>query len=208
MYSDVEGDKPFPGLRNINLDPEFTSGLHGDYYLSQIDAGQPVKSPCIDAGDDSAEKRGLDLMTTRTDGVQDSSTVDMGYHYISPFDIKFTFNLDSDKVIFKSGDNLKLNLKLKTTEASPSSDIYMIMANPNPSYYSALDWLTGIRPFLTNFTFPEKLSLDNIILLDVTIPCSLPPIEKAGKYIFAIAAFKTQTAELSSNISTVNFTVE
>ncbi|OGP58914.1 MAG: hypothetical protein A2V67_20785, partial [Deltaproteobacteria bacterium RBG_13_61_14] len=52
-----------------------------DFYLSQTAAGQGADSPCVDAGGDLASDLGLDAYTTRTDGVLDSGTVDMGYHY-------------------------------------------------------------------------------------------------------------------------------
>ncbi len=51
-WSCVEGG--FPGAGNIDLDPLFVSGPDGDYYLSQIAAGQAVDSPCVDAGSDLA----------------------------------------------------------------------------------------------------------------------------------------------------------
>ncbi|MHC4500711.1 MAG: right-handed parallel beta-helix repeat-containing protein, partial [Planctomycetota bacterium] len=78
-YSDVEGG--FPGEGNIDADPCFVIGPTGDYYLSQIAAGQGSKSPCVDAGSDTAANLELDLFTTRTDQVSDEGVVDMGYHY-------------------------------------------------------------------------------------------------------------------------------
>ena len=61
-------------------DPLFVSGPLHDYYLSQVAAGQAADSPCVDAGSDTAVNLGLDGLTTRTDGVGDAGTVDMGYH--------------------------------------------------------------------------------------------------------------------------------
>ncbi len=72
---------------NINADPLFADIDVNDpgYYLSQVPAGQlEPNSPCVDAGDGSAGNLeamvGLSL-TTRTDHIPDSGTVDMGYHY-------------------------------------------------------------------------------------------------------------------------------
>ncbi len=78
-YSDVEGG--FSGEGNIDADPLFVTGPLGGYYLSQTAAGQPVDSPCVDAGSDTAENLGLDTRTTRSDQVGDAGIVDMGYHY-------------------------------------------------------------------------------------------------------------------------------
>jgi hypothetical protein len=66
---------------NTSLAPLFVSGPGGDYYLSQVAAGQAATSPCVDAGSDSAANLALDNRTTRTDREGDSGTVDMGYHY-------------------------------------------------------------------------------------------------------------------------------
>jgi hypothetical protein len=76
-YSNIEGG--WPGEGNIDLDPLFVTGPLGDYYLSQIAAGQGEDSPSVDAGDPaSAVPAGG---TTRTDRVPDAWPVDMGYHY-------------------------------------------------------------------------------------------------------------------------------
>ncbi|RJP21299.1 MAG: hypothetical protein C4520_09805 [Candidatus Abyssobacteria bacterium SURF_5] len=66
---------------NLDADPLFADGPLGDYYLSQLAAGQSADSPCVDAGSDTAEALGLDAYTTRTDHQQDGGMVDMGYHY-------------------------------------------------------------------------------------------------------------------------------
>jgi hypothetical protein len=87
-YSNVEGG--YPGTGNIDADPIFAKGPDGCYYLSQAAAGQPVTSTCVDSGSGPAALicfEGvdgvvcLDDLTTRTDQVTDSGTVDMGYHH-------------------------------------------------------------------------------------------------------------------------------
>ena len=75
-YSDVEGGKEGEG--NLDADPLFVSGPQGDYYLSQIDAGQPEESPCVNRGDLTSP---VPNAATRTDEVSDIWPVDMGYHY-------------------------------------------------------------------------------------------------------------------------------
>ncbi len=79
VYSDIEGG--YPGEGNIDSDPLFVSGTEGNYYLSHIDAGRAVDSPCIDAGEVDTDSWDWDSATTRTDGYNDVCTVDMGYHY-------------------------------------------------------------------------------------------------------------------------------
>lgn len=54
----------------INTDPLFTQG----WYLG-------LTSPAIDQGSDVAANLGLSSLTTQADGITDSGTVDIGYHY-------------------------------------------------------------------------------------------------------------------------------
>jgi hypothetical protein len=71
----------------IDDGPLFISG----YYLSHVDAGQLFDSPCVDTGsafasqvtinDINEPNISLAQYTTRVDGVNDVSIVDMGYHY-------------------------------------------------------------------------------------------------------------------------------
>ncbi|HPS55168.1 MAG TPA: right-handed parallel beta-helix repeat-containing protein, partial [Sedimentisphaerales bacterium] len=71
---------------NIDSNPMFVTGDLGDYYLSQIVAGQFQNSPAVDKGSDYASTLGLDTYTTRTDsltaagGGGDEGIVDIGYH--------------------------------------------------------------------------------------------------------------------------------
>jgi hypothetical protein len=87
-YSDIDGG--FDGLGNIDLDPLFVGASLGDYYLSHVEAGQPVDSPCVDSGSLAAESacfpifgadRCMNELTTRTDEAPDDGPVDMGFHY-------------------------------------------------------------------------------------------------------------------------------
>ena len=79
----IKADLDFsPFYKNIDADPLFLSGPLGDYYLSQIAAGQLLNSPGLNAGSDLASAFDLDQWTTRTDGVGDFGIVDMGYHSV------------------------------------------------------------------------------------------------------------------------------
>ena len=73
-----------PGVANSGADPLFASGPLGDYYLSQITAGQPADSPCVDAGSNPATYFEMDHLTTRTDNAADVGMIDIGYHYFVP----------------------------------------------------------------------------------------------------------------------------
>ena len=94
-YSNVQGGQGEPATLveedcvlnwsdNILDDPMFVVGPLGNFYLSQIVAGQSQDSPCVDAGSGSASQSGMDKYTTRSDDAFetfDVGKVDMGYHY-------------------------------------------------------------------------------------------------------------------------------
>jgi hypothetical protein len=115
-YSNVQGS--WPGTGNINADPRFVTGSEGDYYLSQVAAGQVVDSPCVDAGSDTAVSLGMDAFTTRTDQLRDLGMVDMGYHY--PLIESADIDLDGD-VDFK--DYVILAAQWQYPPGIPAADI-------------------------------------------------------------------------------------
>ena len=91
QYSDIQGG--YSGSANIDIDPLFTNGPLGSHYLSCIAAGQPLNSPCLNAGSDLASNLCfqthdseicMNQLTTRTDNEIDSGQVDMGFHYAIP----------------------------------------------------------------------------------------------------------------------------
>ena len=70
-YCDVQAADANVTQNNcFSIDPQFERGL----YLA---AG----SPCVNAGSDTAANLSLSALTTRADGMPDSGTVDLGYHY-------------------------------------------------------------------------------------------------------------------------------
>ena len=208
MFSDVEGEEKFPGIGNLNDDPLFASGPSGNYYLSQTEAGQEGDSPCIDIGNDTAERLGLDNMSTRTDGLPDQNVVDIGYHYSPLLKVDFSLNTFPKKDSYTTNDNFNLLLDIKTGELTESSDVYLVMLNPSGEFFSALDWFFELKPLLVDFDFPQNISLYGITLLNITIPNSKPSLQTPGTYTFAIAAFETGTAELFSNLSIISFEIE
>lgn len=70
------------GAGNIDADPLFAERPgHGNYYLSQIAAGQGVNSPCVNAGNGDVSGLASPFRTTRTDLATDRGILDLGYHY-------------------------------------------------------------------------------------------------------------------------------
>lgn len=98
ISKDAGGMWSVAGSSNINADPLFTSG----YYLSHLATNNGMQSPCVDMGSDEASAVGMDTYTTRLDGVLDSGTVDIGYHYkdaVGEYDITVRVVDDSNNPI-------------------------------------------------------------------------------------------------------------
>jgi predicted outer membrane repeat protein len=196
-YSDIEIG--YNGEGNIDSDPIFVKGPKGDYYLSQIVAGQKVDSPCVDAGKTTASEADTDLKTTRIDGVFDTKTVDIGYHYLS--NILFDLHFDKLKNIFRNSDNIRLLLDINMISPNVNVDLYFILITPDGCIFSGMDWSSSIKPMITNLYLSSDLAIDDMVLLDATIPIDNPPISMVGEYEFIIACIKTNTTEFISNIS-------
>jgi parallel beta-helix repeat protein len=108
---------------NIDADPIFTSGLGGNYYLSQTLAGQLSNSPCLNAGSNTAKNCLMHLSSTRTDGVADRNMVDIGYHYplyFSDFDGDGIVRLDDYAIL--NSDWLQHGYNLSTDIAPLGGD--------------------------------------------------------------------------------------
>ena len=80
VFSNVQGG--FLGTGNIDADPLLVTGPLGDLYLSQTAAGDGLDSPCLDAGAGVAVELFISG-ATRTDHLDDTAALDMGYHYIA-----------------------------------------------------------------------------------------------------------------------------
>ncbi len=119
-YSCTQGGA-FTGTGNISTDPCFVSVPQGNYYLSQIVAGQPTNSPCVDTGSNYAAMIGFWNSSTRTDLIPDSSIVDMGYHRGS-YDSNSPGNINNDCVV-NFVDFAILASQWNQAPGTPSADI-------------------------------------------------------------------------------------
>jgi len=152
------------GAGMIDKDPIFTKGPKGFQYLSQIAAGQPVNSPCLNAGSDQATNLMMNTMWTRTDSLYDSGVVDIGYHY----GLIKTPDLQNDNIEISAGAGGSSNFLLlcKSSEANRNYIILGGVGGTDPGiplpgglvrlpinwdYFTSL-LLTNINtPFFTNF---------------------------------------------------------
>jgi hypothetical protein len=169
-YSCIEGG--WSGVGNIADDPLFVTGSRGDYYLSQIEAGQSAQSPCVDAGDPNSP---LLSGTTRTDEVEDQGIVDLGYHYSvsqATAGLWITVNAAGSTTIPPEGGTLDWNIAVGNSGAlTETADVWANLTLPSGGSYGPV-----MGP-VQDFTFQPGWSADRDRTL--TVPANAP----AGVYI-------------------------
>jgi len=127
-----------------------------------------------------------------------SDVVDVTIHQLYPLH----FELDIEHL----NDFLHLDLSVQSQFTTEPVDFYFVMMNPAEEFYSGLSWINGIHPILSSYLILPGVDVEGLTLLDVYIPESNLPVDKSGKYFFAVGAFKPFTSELRSNIATTTFT--
>ncbi|MHC4153548.1 MAG: right-handed parallel beta-helix repeat-containing protein, partial [Planctomycetota bacterium] len=110
-------------------DPAFADGPLGEFYLSQIAAGQALDSPALDAGIGDIGDLGA-YLTTRTDHVDDVNPVDIGYHYdVTPYWL--TIETEGPGQVFACYDPCDAG----TCSQSPDpSSFFYLRAEPDEGY--------------------------------------------------------------------------
>ncbi|MBN1552561.1 right-handed parallel beta-helix repeat-containing protein [bacterium] len=204
------GGMAVPGEGDIHTDPLFTGGSNGEYYLSNIQAGQSVHSPCINSGRYLSETLGLDIRTTRTDHVNDVNETDIGYHYgyeemytptptPSPTPpCSYDSRLSLNQKLYYPGDRFYLYLRLLTTcDEMIYIDQYILLDVYGhvwfwPQWTSDLDFM-----YLKMPTYIEVIPIFDFIW---------PTIEsEANGLKFWSAAFEPGTLDLDHLIGEITF---
>ena len=202
-YSCIQGG--YPGEGNISDDPLFVSGPIGDYYLSCEAAGQGENSPCIDAGNDTAEALGLDELTTRTDCGPDTGIVDMGYHYpiyLGGPTIECSLNASR----FRPGGYLVGSLKVANDGLDIEVDVYVAFVLPDGAIFYATPHggLIGeIQPWMQYMLLPEGYSYGPAPMFEAIVPGGIPH----GDYLFAGALSTPGVFEVIGELSLFPFTL-
>ncbi len=103
---------------NISEDP-----LYADTYfnISQIDAGQSINSPALNAGHADADDTVIDQLSTRTDSLADLGVADMGFHHL---------NASQTGV----SPTLSTNFPILTFSPSPATNHLTVTISPGISY--------------------------------------------------------------------------
>ena len=201
-YSCIE-NWPSGGEGNISQNPLFVNGPLGDYYLSCKAAGQAADSPCIDAGNGTAESLGLDRFTTRTDGAPDAGVVDMGYHYplTLPQNPQIECSLNSGE--FGAGDTLVGFVEAHNPGPDVTVDAYIAFVLPDGAVVSltGAGLASGIYPWASNVTLPSGFDLWSTGVFQMTVP------DCPGSYLFAAALAEPGQFELIGEPSLFAFRI-
>ncbi|MBN1594097.1 MAG: hypothetical protein JW941_12710, partial [Candidatus Coatesbacteria bacterium] len=176
----------YEGEGNISADPLFVSGPLGDYYLSQMSAGQAADSPCIDAGSALAVEMGLAEMTTRTDEMPDVGIVDIGFHYPASedaVDVEVICSLNSEE--FTTGDVLEAFASLENRGADIIADIFAAIVLPDGSVISHTQsgFAPGIWPWLSEVILTSGFSSGPSEVFELCVPTGAA----VGSYSYVVA---------------------
>jgi len=155
-YSDIQGG--YSGTGNINANPLFVAGPEGNYYLSQIAAGQATNSLCIDAGSDTVENLNMNLLTTRTDTVPDAGIVDIGYHFITVNRRTLTCSSTDGGVVTTPGEGI----------SQYDNDTNVSIVATADAHYHFVNW-TGTAVDVGKVTSPTSESTTVLMDADYTV---------------------------------------
>ncbi|MCD4655841.1 right-handed parallel beta-helix repeat-containing protein [bacterium] len=170
-------DRFYEGDGNISQDPLFVSGPNGNYYLSQIAAGQSLQSPCVDAGYIDASEcsigdETMDQRTTRTDTITDVGLIDFGYHYsidqIPPIPTPITATptlVPATPTVPPLGVDLQISFEVFTP-----GDLFLlqaIIANPGPETYDNVPFVVVLEAYSQYFWYPAWSSNFTYLPMDL-----------------------------------------
>lgn len=191
------------GEGNISDDPLFISGPLGDYYLSCREAGQAADSPCIDAGSGTAESRGLEKLTTRTDQVTDAGIVDMGYHYPLLLGQEPIILCSLNASEFSPGDTLGGFIKAHNPGLDVVVDAHVAFVLPDGEIVSltAGGLTLGTYPWVANIVLPSGFDFGPYEVLRTTAP------QSPGDYLFAAALTNPGQFDFIGQPSLFSFTI-
>jgi len=205
---DVQGG--YAGMSNIDVNPLFVSAMQGWYLLSQTEAGQSGQSPCVDAGSDLAEnirfntpmgEISLSNLTTRTDGVADTGTVDLGFHYngtyLDPYPAP-GIDLFLEDPVLTAGELFSLNYSLNNPSNIPMEADVFILLQIEDVFWSFPTW----RPLDQGLDAEVGVHVDPYSgIEEVVLECTWPELSGTeGSFTFIGAACETGTYNFIGDI--------
>ncbi|MCD4653207.1 hypothetical protein K8T06_04670, partial [bacterium] len=191
-YCDVQGgetgvfvetpDTLIWGEGNFDSDPLFVSGKTGDFYLSQVDSGQQVDSPCLDTGDSQASDVCfesllgtvcLNSLTTRSDQGFDTGVVDIGSHnaFVEDLPTPTPTPTMTPTCTPTPSPILGVELHLSQEMFHPGDEFLLeaIISNPGPDLYPDHAFVVMLDVFSNYFWHPHYEESFEFEQIDVEI---------------------------------------
>jgi hypothetical protein len=116
QYGTTDGVRDLPPT-NIVADPALVVGLRTRYCLAQEAAGEPLTSPCVDAGNPLLAPLG----STRSDGVRDQNVRDIGAHEIGDLPDDPTVVVAASQGSYAPGDEVRVWVVARNLRAAPTT---------------------------------------------------------------------------------------
>jgi len=121
----------------------------------------------------------------------------MGYHHQNL--LTFNLRISPEQSTFENNDMWQLIVDLTSPVISLDVDIYLILLDPAQKFWFGLQWNNEVSTLISNVNIPVGTALNDIVLIENTIPSSKPPLSQKGTYYFAIVASKPGTFDFLSN---------
>jgi hypothetical protein len=114
--------------------------------------------------------------------------------------------LNTDKMSYQADDTLKLFGAVGNAGASQNVDIYVALQMPDGTLLFYPNYTADVVPILSGFTLDSNAYVPPLILQDIALPSSVPPLSEPNNYQFLAAVTETNTFNFLTDIVSAPFT--
>jgi len=197
-------------MQNVHMeDPRFVHGPLGSCYLSNIDSGQEVSSPCLDVAPAAWWEAYSHLgpppegSTTRTDGVPDEAPFDIGYHYPSVPPPPPKVGIATDRAEYAAGDEMTVSMSYENRGVKVEGAVYFAFGPESLDWLVFWPWMTFVPTPYFEGTLWSGVSYPNLPSTMHTIPENLAP----GSYLW-LGAVLNADGSFASDIALCPVTIQ
>lgn len=136
-----------PNDRSSTSTPPSTNPRYAPGFLLQhVATGDSFNSPLIDAGSDASEALGYTNFTTRTDGIGDSGTVDIGYHVVATTSAPLSAPAAPHIIQVVKGTDPQTQLEITWDDRSSSENGYKVYRSTSSGVTDTTGTMIGDLP--------------------------------------------------------------
>ena len=116
----------------------------------------------------------------------------------------------TDDDAYQSGDTIEVSLSAQNDGEGMSVAVYVGLLTPDGGIYTTQfdGWSERLEPWIPDIYVPSGFTMDKMPFWWFELPCSMPPIQEPGDYIFASVLTYPGTLDWVSIASLAPFTVE